>query len=155
MSGNPSPKVPPLALTLVLAALMWGAARSWPQYSFAWPFARELAAALALAGLAICLVCVGSFRHAGTTVNPTRPDGTSALVTHGIYRYSRNPMYVGILACLVAWGLQLAHVPALLGGPLLLFLYLDRFQVAPEERALEARFGDDYRAYRRAVRRWL
>jgi protein-S-isoprenylcysteine O-methyltransferase Ste14 len=150
-----SPKLPPLALTLLLAALMWGAARASPQFLFQWPYAPGLAAAIALVGLVICLLGVASFRRAGTTVNPTRPDGASTLVVRGIYRHSRNPMYLGFLLCLAAWGIYLSHAPALLGGPLLLVLYLNRFQIVPEERVLEARFGGDYRAYRKAVRRWL
>lgn len=139
----------------LLAAVMWSSARAWPQWSLDWPSARLVAAAIALAGLVVSLLSVASFRRAGTTVNPLRPDGTTALVARGIYRHSRNPMYLGMVLCLAAWGVHLAHLPALAGGPLLFALYLNRFQIVPEERALEARFGEDYRAYRRAVRRWL
>lgn len=148
-------RIPPLALTVLLAAVMWASDRAWPQYSFEWPSARPVAAAIALAGLVISLLSVASFRRAGTTVNPLRPDGTTALVAQGIYRWSRNPMYLGIVLSLVAWGLYLAHVPALACGPLAFVVYLDRFQIGPEERALEAKFGEEYRAYKRAVRRWL
>lgn len=148
-------KIPPLAFTILLAALMWASARAWPQFSFDWPVALPLAAAIALAGLVIALLGVASFRRAGTTVNPLRTDGTTALVAHGIYRYSRNPMYLGFLVCVAAWGLYLAHVPALACGPLLFVAYLNRFQIGPEERALEAKFGDEYRAYLKAVRRWI
>ena len=150
-----APRLPPLALTILLAAAMWGAAAAWPRWSIDWSPLRGLAAAVGAAGAVICLLGVWSFRRAGTTVNPTRPDGASALVARGIYRYSRNPMYLGFLLWLVAWGLWLAHLAALALGPALLALYLDRFQIGPEERALEAKFGADYRAYKRQVRRWL
>jgi len=149
------PRIPPLALTLLLVALMWAAARAWPHYSFAAPWLSLLAAAAAVGGLLICLLGVASFRRAGTTVDPRRPTGTSALVAHGIYRYSRNPMYLGMLFVVAAWGLYLGHWPALACGPLAFVLYLDRIQIVAEERALEQKFGDAYRAYARAVRRWI
>lgn len=148
-------RIPPLALTLLLLALMWAADQAWPQYSFATPWLSLLAAAIAVAGLLTCLLGVASFQRAGTTVDPRRPTGTSALVTHGIYRYSRNPMYLGMLLVIAGWGLHLGHWPALAGGPLAFVLYLNRFQIAAEERALEAKFGDQYRIYARAVRRWI
>ncbi|MGB5102845.1 MAG: isoprenylcysteine carboxylmethyltransferase family protein [Steroidobacteraceae bacterium] len=149
------PRIPPLALTLLLVALMWVAARAWPQYSFAAPWLSLLAAAIAVTGLLVCLLGAKSFRRAGTTVDPRRPTGTSALVARGIYRYSRNPMYLGMLCVVAAWGLHLGHWPALACGPLAFVLYLERFQIAAEERALEEKFGAEYRAYARAVRRWL
>lgn len=155
MTTTVSPRIPPLALALLLAALMWAAARAWPQYSFATPGLSLLAAAIAIAGLLACLLCVASFQRVGTTVDPRRPTGTSALVAHGIYRYSRNPMYLGMLLVLAAWGLHLGHWPALACGPLAFVLYLNHSQIAAEERALEEKFGDEYRAYARTVRRWL
>lgn len=148
-------RIPPLALTVLLAALMWAAARAWPQFSFASWWLSLIAAALAILGLLTCLHCVTSFRRAGTTVDPRRPDGTSALVARGIYGYSRNPMYLGMLLVIVAWGLHLGHPLALACGPLAFVLCLGRFQIAAEERALEEKFGDEYRAYARAVRRWI
>lgn len=149
------PRIPPLALTLLLVALMWATARAWPQFSFAAPWLSLLAAAIAVAGLLVCLLGVASFRRAGTTVDPRRPTGTSALVAHGIYRYSRNPMYLGMLFVVAAWGLHLGHWLALACGPLAFVLYLDRLQIVAEERALEEKYGDEYRAYARAVRRWI
>lgn len=150
-----SPRLPPLALTLLLAVLMWGAARGWPQFFFHWPPARGLAVAVGLVGTVICLLGVASFRRAGTTVNPTRPEGASALVVGGIYRYSRNPMYLGFVLGLVAWGLWLSSTLALACGPLLFVLCLNWLQIIPEERVLEAKFGDSYRTYKNQVRRWL
>lgn len=155
MNATVPPRIPPLALTLLLVALMWAADRAWPQFSLATPWNSLVAAAVALTGLVTCLLCVASFRRAGTTVDPRRPIGTSALVAHGIYRYSRNPMYLGMLLVIVAWGLHLGHWPALAGGTLAFVLYLNRYQIAAEERALEEKFGDEYRAYARAVRRWM
>jgi protein-S-isoprenylcysteine O-methyltransferase Ste14 len=147
-------KIPPLALVLIAAAAMWLAAYAVPALTWDLPFKRVLASACVLAGFAIAAAGVLSFRRAGTTVNPTRPQSTSALVSSGIYRYSRNPMYLGFLLALLGWAAQLSNLLALL--PVALFvLYMNRFQIAPEERALAAMFGDEFSAYTRKVGRWL
>ena len=106
------------------------------------------------AGLLFVLAGGISFRRARTTVNPLKPEAASALVTSGIYRYTRNPMYVGFALWLLAWGLYLAS-PLVLLGVLGFVLYMNRLQIAPEERALGRLFGADFAAYRQRVRRWL
>ena len=82
------------------------------------------------------------------------PEQASTLVTSGVYRFTRNPMYVGILLLLAAVAAHLGSVLALLGLPAFVF-WIGRFQIAPEERALRAKFGSAYDDYTRAVRRWL
>lgn len=94
------------------------------------------------------------FRRRGTTVEPFHPDRASALVTDGANAVSRNPMYVGLAGLLVANAVRRGSRKALL--PVAAFtLVIDRFQVAAEETALLAKFGDDYEAYQAAVPRWL
>lgn len=110
---------------------------------------------LVLVGLSFDLAGLLAFRASRTTVNPLRPERASALVTRGVYRITRNPMYVGMVFLLLAWGVYLAHWPALLLGPVVYMLYLNRFQIAPEERALLGLFGEEYRTYMARVRRWL
>jgi protein-S-isoprenylcysteine O-methyltransferase Ste14 len=112
------------------------------------------AVALVLLGGGISLAGVISFRRAKTTVNPMKPGTTSSLVTTGIYRITRNPMYVGVLFVLVAWAVFLSSVWAFV-GPLVFVLYINRFQIAPEERVLSAMFGTAYSNYLAKVRRWL
>ena len=97
---------------------------------------------------------VSAFVRRRTTVSPLQPQRSSQLVVSGFYRYSRNPMYLGMLCLLLAWGVWLGQ-GVVLAGPLLWALWIDRLQIVPEERALEARFGEAYRAYCRRVRRWL
>ena len=147
-------KIPPPVVALVLLALMWLLARAAPPLGIPTLPRAAGAGIIALAGVAIGVAGKVGFRRAGTTSNPMQPQKASALVTGGIYRRTRNPMYVSLLLLLVAWALVLASGWALL-GPLAFVLYIGRFQIRPEERALSAMFGADYAAYQSRVRRWL
>jgi protein-S-isoprenylcysteine O-methyltransferase Ste14 len=147
--------IPPLALVVLLAVLMWLAARAFPQAVLPLPWRGLVCAVTGAAGLAICALGVLPFRIAGTTVDPTRPERASALVTTGIYSVTRNPMYLGMLLVIVAWGLYLANAVGLILAPLAFVLYIDRVQIPREERALAAAFGSDYTGYASRVRRWL
>ena len=145
-------KLPPPVLALLLALLMWLA----PLWVAPLPWAWRIGGAVALLGLglAIGLVAVHACWRAGTTIHPTHPMRTTALLTDGAFRYSRNPMYLCQLLCLLAWAAYLSSPLALALTPLFV-LYLNRFQIAPEERALAALFGARYAAYQAQVRRWL
>jgi protein-S-isoprenylcysteine O-methyltransferase Ste14 len=105
-------------------------------------------------GFLLAFSGIAAFRCARTTIDPHRPEAASSLVVGGVYRYTRNPMYLGLTMLLLAWTLYLA-VPAALAGPLLFAAYITRFQIIPEERVLAQKFGADYAAYLRKVRQWL
>lgn len=139
---------------LLCAALMWLLAHLAPGLPTGFPLHHSAAASLALLGITAAFMGVAEFRRARTTVDPTDPGKSSALVTHGIYRLTRNPMYLGFLLLLLAWCVELANLLAL-AGPVAFQLYMNRFQIEPEERMLEERFGADYVDYRRRVRRWV
>ena len=147
-------KVPPPLVALLAALGMWGLAalRPGPAAVPAWRIYPALA--LALVGGAFDLAGLLSFRRARTTVLPWQPEKTQALVQSGVYRLTRNPMYVGLLWELTAWALYLFS-PWTLVGPLAFMAYLGRFQIRSEERVLGERFGPEYRAYQARVRRWL
>lgn len=147
-------KIPPPVVALLVAGAMWGISRLAPLVDL--PASVRIAAAIAcaVAGVGFSLAGVISFRHAKTTVNPMKPEKTSALVCSGIYRLTRNPMYVGLALILVAWAAYLSSGWALL-GPLAFVLYMNRFQIAPEEKVLASLFGAGYADYRSGVRRWL
>jgi protein-S-isoprenylcysteine O-methyltransferase Ste14 len=114
--------------------------------------ARALALPLLLVGAGLLAAGLEGFRRARTEVLPFRP--TTALVTGGPYRLSRNPMYVALLAVYLAAALWFDVAWALVLAPLVV-LAVDRLVIAREERYLEAKFGDAYRAYRARVRRWV
>lgn len=147
-------KIPPPVVALIVVALMWLLAHAAPTLDVPAPLRVACAAIIGLVGAAIGVAGKVGFRRAGTTANPMKPEKASALVTGGIYRLTRNPMYLSLLLLLVAWAVFLASGWALLGPPAFV-LYIGRFQVAPEERALSAMFGADYAAYKSRVRRWL
>lgn len=146
-------RIPPPLVGLVTAVLMWWASG---QPALHWPggFKGAMVVLLLVAGAAFDFAGLLSFRASRTTVNPLCPERASSLVTGGVYRFTRNPMYVGMACLLVAWALVLPSLAALL-GPLFYVAYLTRFQIVPEERVLLERFGEDYRAYMGRVRRWL
>jgi protein-S-isoprenylcysteine O-methyltransferase Ste14 len=147
-------KVPPPAVALLTALAMWLAAYGMGELAFALPGRRVLSIAPAALGIAVSAAGTWSFWRARTTVNPTRPEAASSLVATGIFRVTRNPMYLGLFMVLAGWAAHLANAAAL-AGPLLFALYITRFQILPEERVLAAKFGSDFEAYRRRTRRWL
>jgi protein-S-isoprenylcysteine O-methyltransferase Ste14 len=147
-------KVPPVAQFVVAAVLMLLVAVSSPFGAFSFPGQLLAASVLLLAAGLVGLAGVRAFLMAGTTVDPFRPDAASRLVAHGIYRRTRNPMYLALLLALVAWGTWLGNAAALLVIPAFV-LIMNRFQIQAEERALAQLFGEDFAAYKRAVRRWI
>src|SRR5262245_22635514 len=102
-----------------------------------------VAVALAATGIAIAIGGVMSFRRAKTTVNPLKPETSAVLVSSGVYSFTRNPMYLGMLLVLFAWAAYLSSVWSLV-GPVCFALYITRFQIVPEERALDRLFGASF-----------
>lgn len=147
-------KLPPLLLVALIALGMWALPRELPSVTLSETLRLIVAGALAIAGIGSSVAGKIQFGRAGTTVNPLTPDRASALVTSGIYRHTRNPMYIGFLLVLLGWAVYLGSFWAL-AGPVAFVLYMSRFQIMPEERALSALFGEEYRAYCARVRRWL
>lgn len=147
-------KIPPIAVFLLVVALMALAPRQMPHLGLDWPFAPVLAAFLSLAGGVIAVLGFLEFRRMRTTIDPTRPQNAVTFVTSGIFRYSRNPMYLGLAFALLALAFWESHPLPFLGVPTFV-LYMNFFQIRAEERALAEKFGDQYLSYLRCVRRWL
>jgi protein-S-isoprenylcysteine O-methyltransferase Ste14 len=147
-------RIPPPVVAVAVAAAMWGLSSFQPALPLSAAVRPVAAAAFAIAGVAFDLLALTAFLRARTTINPVEPDKASALVTGGVYRVTRNPMYVGLALLLVAWAVHLSMLWPL-AGPLLFVLYIGRFQIAPEERVMRQKFGDAYASYAARVRRWL
>jgi protein-S-isoprenylcysteine O-methyltransferase Ste14 len=149
-----APRIPPVALTIITAALMWITAWLVPAFAYVMPASRMVAALLTLIGILTGTSGVVSFRRAATTVNPLRPETASSLVVSGVYRFTRNPMYLGLLVMLLGWAVFLSNAVAFVWLPAFV-IYMNRFQIGPEETALVSLFGSEFASYRTKVRRWL
>ena len=147
-------KVPPTVQTLIAAALAWVLGRVAPF----WHVEAQVSVVGIGVSVAIALVFLVSallrFRSQRTTVDPMNPDKAQSLVVTGIYKVTRNPMYVGFVCLLAAWCFYLGNLSAFLTLPVFV-LVMTQFQIKAEDRALEAKFGTDYTSYMRRVRRWL
>jgi protein-S-isoprenylcysteine O-methyltransferase Ste14 len=147
-------RIPPPLIALALGVAMWWVAKGQPKLPIE-PWLRvTLAAVVAVSAFVIAISGVLALRRAGTILDPIHVDRTSAMVTTGGYGVSRNPMYTGLVGMLTSWAMYLAVSWAFV-GPVLLALYTYRFQILPEERAMEAKFGAEFLAYKQRVRRWL
>ena len=147
-------KVPaPIVAALVGAAMKLYAMRSGVPIDPT-PLRMVVGLAFAQASGLLALAAFVTLRRARTTINPLDPARATRLVTGGVFRLSRNPIYLSLLWLLLAYAIRLDSTAVWL-GPVLFFLYVSRFQILPEERALQAKFGEAYAAYRRRTRRWL
>lgn len=147
-------KVPPVALFVVMLVSMYRLAREFYSMHVTVQYAGwALFIAVIVAGF-IGLSGVYEFRKAKTTVNPVKIETASAIVDSGIYAYTRNPMYLALVILLIGFAIWLQNVLCLL-GPVFFVLYMNRFQIQPEERMLERLFGHDYLQYKHKVRRWV
>jgi protein-S-isoprenylcysteine O-methyltransferase Ste14 len=148
------PRIPPPAFMLVAALVMWALDRWVPLVHWIVPPWNRLGAVFAATGLAIDAAAVLRFLQRKTTVNPTVPAKASILVTDGVFRVSRNPMYLGLVLLLIGWALWLGSATPWLVVPLFV-VGITAVQIVPEERALAERFGQAYGDYRRRVGRWI
>ncbi|PTN11081.1 methyltransferase family protein [Nitrosomonas aestuarii] len=147
-------KIPPPVVGMLVATAMWALAEVGPQFALAPQVRYSLVGILIIAGGVFDLLGLVAFRASRTTINPLKPELASALVTGGVYRFTRNPMYVGVVLFLLAWGVYLSALLPLAGLPFFI-MYITRFQIQPEERVLMDIFGEQYSSYAKNVRRWL
>ncbi|REL35362.1 isoprenylcysteine carboxylmethyltransferase family protein [Thalassotalea euphylliae] len=151
-------KIPPVLLVVISLLLMWFTHQLLPHFtvtfSFTSDYGVQLAGALLLLGALVIFAGIYAFRKAQTTVNPMTPSDASSLVKTGIYRITRNPMYLGFLLMLIAYAVYLQH-PFTLVWCGVFVGYMTQFQIKPEERMLNQLFGEPYHEYCEQVRRWI
>lgn len=133
---------------------MWALSDTGPQFMLAPQLKHITVVLLIAAGATFDFLGLIAFHKSRTTINPLHPENTSALVTGGIYRLTRNPMYVGMALLLLAWAVYLSAWLPFAGVPVFM-LYITRFQIQPEERMMEKLFGTEFLNYAARVRRWL
>lgn len=147
-------RIPPPVIAALVGIAMWFAAPVGMALPLGSTTRHGIALVIGAAGLSFIFSGLIAFRKAQTTVNPHKPERSSVLVTGGTYRFTRNPMYLGLCFLLTAWAVFLSAILPFL-GPVIFVLYIGRFQIRPEERALNRIFGQPYADYTARVRRWL
>ena len=147
-------KIPPDVVWVFVAGLMWLASVMMPRLDLSFPL--RVAAALVLAVFGVWLIASArvALGRANTTWHPMTPGQSTSLVTSGVFGFSRNPIYLGMLLVLFGWAVVLSSPAAFLLSAVFV-LYLDLFQIGPEERVLSALLGQEFLDYRARVRRWI
>lgn len=147
-------KIVPLGVVAIIALLMWLTSMAVPSLGIDNFDTTVIGTVILFFGVLIVTQATFAVKLASTTMNPLEPQNASFLVTTGIYRISRNPMYLGFLISLLAWAVWLANIAAFLLLPAFV-LYMNRFQIIPEERILLQKFGSEFEQYMKSVRRWI
>ncbi|MEX2963674.1 isoprenylcysteine carboxylmethyltransferase family protein [Microbulbifer sp. TYP-18] len=147
-------KIPPVLLVFLFSVFMWVVSLALPQIDLHRYFKNIVFGLLSAISALIVILGVVSFRRADTTVNPINPGSSSSLVQTGIYKYTRNPMYLGFVLFLVGLSVFLQSIFSMFLIPLFI-VYMNVFQIKPEEEALVKLFGEEFTSYQKNVRRWI
>ena len=147
-------KIIPVIQVLIAASFMIVIKSITPNFHYFFAFNHLIAVSLITVAVIIGVLAIYCFKVHQTTVNPISIEKTSKVVDTGIYHYSRNPMYLAMLLALIALAVYLSHWLTWLVLPFFI-VYITRYQIIPEERALRNNFGQDYLLYTNKVRRWL
>ena len=146
--------IPPPVIMGLVAVFMWWLADMFSAVHEIRFQHKGLSVVLGFIGLVISLIAIIFFKRSSTTVDPKNLNKTTTLVSSGIYKYSRNPMYLGVLIMLLGWAFYLGNLLSLFGLALYV-IYITRFQIVPEERYLKEKFGQQFLDYMSRTRRWL
>ena len=145
-------RIPPPIVTLVFGLSIYFSREIFQAVEIKYSF--YIGILLLVLGLAILISAVRLFRKDKTTVNPLSPEQATKLVTGGIFKFSRNPMYLG-MACVLS---SMAMFFNIIGGIVLIALfcaYITKFQIIPEEKAMIDLFSQDFDQYKQTTRRWI
>ena len=145
-------KIPPPIVTLVFGLSIYFSRGIFHAVEIKYSF--YIGILLLILGLGILISAVGLFRKDKTTVNPLSPEQATKLVTDGIFKYSRNPMYLGMALVLCSITVFFNLIGGIIFVALFCF-YITKFQIIPEERAMSNLFSQDFDKYKQATRRWI
>ena len=145
-------RIPPPLIAMLCILIIFLSKSIFP--SFVFSYKLQLGIFVSTIGFLLLIVSIKSFIDNKTTINPLNLKKSTYLVTSGVFRFSRNPMYLGMLLFLLGTAIILNIIGGLIISILFIF-YMNFFQIIPEEKALENLFGKNYRNYRKTVRRWI
>ena len=145
-------RIPPPLIAMLCVLIIFLSKSIFP--SFVFSYKLQLGIFVSTIGFLLLIVSIKSFIDNKTTINPLNLKKSTYLVTSGVFRFSRNPMYLGMLLFLLGAAIILNIIGGLIISILFIF-YMNFFQIIPEEKALENLFGKNYRNYRKTVRRWI
>ena len=147
-------KIPPVAQGIIALMLIWLFNRYIPILNIDIIFKGAFSLVIICIGGFVGILGIAAFIKLRTTVDPRNPDKASKLVIVGVYRYSRNPMYLAIVLILAGVSVYLGALSSIL-VVFFFVAYINRFQIVPEDQMLEKKFGENYVQYTKQVRRWL
>ena len=145
-------RIPPPLIAMLCVLIIFLSKSIFP--SFVFSYKLQLGIFVSTIGFLLLIISIKSFIDNKTTINPLNLKKSTYLVTSGVFRFSRNPMYLGMLLFLLGAAIILNIIGGLIISILFIF-YMNFFQIIPEEKALQNLFGKNYRNYRKTVRRWI
>ena len=145
-------KIPPPILVLILTSLVYFS--STKLESIYLPYRQTVSVLILIIGLVVIISPVFDFIKSKTTVNPIKFQNVNRLVTTGIYRYSRNPMYLGMILIIISTTVYYLNFLSVF-SPLIFYIWINKFQISREEIFLEGKFGNEYLKYKSKTRRWI
>jgi|TARA_Y100001970_G_scaffold118492_1_gene147061 protein-S-isoprenylcysteine O-methyltransferase Ste14 len=145
-------RIPPPLIAMLCVLIIFLSKSIFP--SFVFSYKLQLGIFVSTIGFLLLIISIKSFIDNKTTINPLNLKKSTYLVTSGVFRFSRNPMYLGMLLFLLGTAIILNIIGGLIISILFIF-YMNFFQIIPEEKALQNLFGKNYRNYRKTVRRWI
>lgn len=149
-----NPPIPPIFQVIICGGVSWIVAKNANMLDYDWTGNTILGAIFIVAGVLLIIAALLEFKRAKTTINPIDPSKAQNLVADGLYKYTRNPMYLSLALLLIGYAILQSDLLAFL-GPLLFVVMMTVLQIKPEEATLRAKFGEAYEAYCRKTRRWI
>lgn len=145
-------KIPPPLLVIILTSLVYFSSTKLELIYL--PYRQMISTLILIIGLIIIISPVVNFIKSKTTVNPVKFENVNRLVTTGVYKYSRNPMYLGMIMIIISTTVYYLNFLSVF-SPLIFYIWINKFQISREEIFLEDKFGDDYLKYKSKTRRWI
>ena len=145
-------KIPPPILVIILTSLVYFSSTKLELIYL--PYRQIVSVIILFIGLIVIVSPVVDFIKSKTTVNPVKFKNVNRLVTTGIYRYSRNPMYLGMILIIISTTIYYLNFLSVF-SPLIFYIWINKFQINREEIFLEDKFGSEYLKYKSKTRRWI